>query len=205
VAWELELQRRLGADGWRVPIPVSTPTVVGDHVWAVMSWVPGQRRGPRGDASRIDDQRRRGHLLGELHPGDAGPPRPWSETSIVGGHRDLPGDGHDGAQRRPLWLPAGAGFTAVVDDIFVADRLVQLLAELEGLPVRYVMLAPPFEHVRRRWIDMGSPFADTWGWIHEEIRLRTKRVGRWLDTADLTPEQIADQILTRLDEATVSA
>jgi chloramphenicol 3-O-phosphotransferase len=99
----------------------------------------------------------------------------------------------------------GAGFTAVVDDIVVADRLVQLLAELEGLPVRYVMLAPPFEHVRRRWTDMGSPFADTWGWIDEEIRLRTKRIGLWLDTAGLTPEQTAVQILTRLDEANVSA
>jgi len=99
----------------------------------------------------------------------------------------------------------GAGFTAVVDDIVVADRLVRLLVDLEGLPVRFVMLAPPFEHVRQRWIDMGSPFADTWGWIDDEIRLRTKRIGLWLDTADLTPEQTADQIITRLDEATVSA
>jgi chloramphenicol 3-O-phosphotransferase len=98
----------------------------------------------------------------------------------------------------------GAGFTAIVDDIVIADRLVQLLADLDGLPVRYVMLAPPFHHVRQRWIDMGSPFADAWSWIDEEIRLRTKRIGLWIDTTDLTPEQTADQILTRLDEATVS-
>jgi predicted kinase len=97
-----------------------------------------------------------------------------------------------------------AGFTAIIDDIVIADRLVQLLADLDGLPVRYIMLAPPFEHVRQRWIDMGSPFADAWGWIDDEIRLRTKRTGLWIDTADLTPEQTADEILTRLDEATVS-
>jgi Ser/Thr protein kinase RdoA (MazF antagonist) len=83
VLWELELQRRLGADGWRVPNPVSTPAVVGDHVWAVMSWVPGQRRRPRSDASRIDGQRRRGHLLGELHLAmqdhlDLGPRPEWT-------------------------------------------------------------------------------------------------------------------------------
>jgi predicted kinase len=97
-----------------------------------------------------------------------------------------------------------AGFTAIIDDIVIADRLVQLLADLDGLPVRYIMLAPPFEHVRQRWIDMGSPFADAWGWIDDEVRLRTKRTGLWIDTADLTPEQTADEILTRLDEATVS-
>jgi Ser/Thr protein kinase RdoA (MazF antagonist) len=84
VAWELELQRRLGADGWRVPSPLGTPAVVGDHVWAIMSWVPGQRRRPRSDASRIDDQRRRGHLLGELHLAmqdflDIGPRPGWTQ------------------------------------------------------------------------------------------------------------------------------
>jgi Ser/Thr protein kinase RdoA (MazF antagonist) len=67
VAWELELQRRLSADGWRVPSPLNSPAVVGVHVWAVMSWVPGQRRRARSDASRIEGQRRRGGLLGELH------------------------------------------------------------------------------------------------------------------------------------------
>ena len=83
VAWELELQRRLRADGWRVPGPLSAPAVVGDHVWAVMSWVPGRRRRPRGDASRIDGQRRRGRLLGELHLAmqghlDLGPRPGWT-------------------------------------------------------------------------------------------------------------------------------
>jgi hypothetical protein len=67
VLWELELQRRVGGDGWRVPNPVGTPAVVGDHVWAVLPWVAGQRRRPRSDASRIVGQLRRGHLLSELH------------------------------------------------------------------------------------------------------------------------------------------
>lgn len=83
VAWELELQRRLATDGWRVPGPLCAPAVVGDHVWAVMSWVPGQRRRPRTDASRIAGQRRRGHLLGELHLAmqehlDLGPRPGWT-------------------------------------------------------------------------------------------------------------------------------
>jgi Ser/Thr protein kinase RdoA (MazF antagonist) len=132
VAWELELQRRLDADGWRVPSPLSSPTVVGDHVWAVMSWVPGRRRRARSDASRIDDQRRRGHLLGELHLAmqdhlDLGPRPGW--TRIDG------------------WLDStdrGAPMDEVLDDpslitpdareVFkpYADRARQWLADFEG-------------------------------------------------------------------------
>ena len=83
VAWELELQRRLSADGWRVPYPVQAPAFVGGHVWAVMTWVPGRRRRPRTDAARIDSQRRRGRLLGELHLAmqshrDVGPRPGWT-------------------------------------------------------------------------------------------------------------------------------
>lgn len=83
VAWELELQRRLSAAGWRVPSPVGSAAVVGGRVWAVMTWVPGRRRRPRTDGSRIDDQRRRGRLLGELHLAmqdhlDLGPRPGWT-------------------------------------------------------------------------------------------------------------------------------
>lgn len=67
IDWELELQRRLAADGWQVPRPLSDPAFVGGHVWAVMSWVPGRRRRPGTELSMIDDQRARGRLLGELH------------------------------------------------------------------------------------------------------------------------------------------
>ena len=94
------------------------------------------------------------------------------------------------------------GFTAIVDDIVVGDRLGLLRRELAGLPVRLVMLAPAFEHLRRRWLAAGSPFADRWGWIDEELR-RTERIGLWLDTTVLTAEQAADEVLARLDEATV--
>ena len=95
-----------------------------------------------------------------------------------------------------------AGFTAIVDDIVVGDRLGLLRRELAGLPIRLVMLAPAFEHLRRRWLAAGSPFADRWGWIDEELR-RTERIGLWLDTTVLTAEQAADEVLARLDEATV--
>ena len=96
------------------------------------------------------------------------------------------------------------GFTAVVDDVVIGDRLPQALAELAGVPTRFVMLAPDFEHVRRRWVEQGSPFVDAWGWLDAEMRVRTERVGLWLDTAHLSAGQAADAILARLDEAVVA-
>ena len=97
-----------------------------------------------------------------------------------------------------------AGFTAVVDDIIIGSRVDDLREELEGVPFSFVMLTPGFELVRQRWLAIDSPFADRWAWIDEEIRERTERLGLWLDSSGLTPEQVVDAILERWDEAAVS-
>jgi predicted kinase len=93
-----------------------------------------------------------------------------------------------------------SGFSAVVDDIVVGDRLDEVAHHLAGLNVRFVMLAPAYDHVRRRWVEAGSPFADAWRWI-EDLRLHTPRVGLWLDTTHLTAADAAAEIVARLDEA----
>jgi hypothetical protein len=66
-----------------------------------------------------------------------------------------------------------------------------------------VMLVPAFEVVHERWRQIGSPFAEVFGWIDDEIRLRTRRVGLWLDTTAFSPDQTAAAILSRLHEAEV--
>jgi hypothetical protein len=96
------------------------------------------------------------------------------------------------------------GFTAVVDDIVSGRRLDHLIEDLDGVPFGFVMLLPDFEHVKARWRTMASPFVDEWDWIDDEIRNHTARVGLWLDTTSLEPEQTVDAILDRLDEATVT-
>ncbi len=50
---------------------------------------------------------------------------------------------------------------------------------------------------------MKSPFVDKWDWIDDEIRTGTARVGLWLDTTSLGPDQTVDVILDRIDETTV--
>jgi chloramphenicol 3-O-phosphotransferase len=96
-----------------------------------------------------------------------------------------------------------AGFNAVVDDIVVGSRLDDLLTDLAGLQFGFVMLVPAFEVVHERWRQIGSPFAEVFGWIDDEIRLRTRRVGLWLDTTAFSPDQTAAAILSRLHEAEV--
>jgi predicted kinase len=96
-----------------------------------------------------------------------------------------------------------AGFTAVIDDIVAGPRLHQLLEELAGVPFSFVMLLPDFEIVRERWRAMNSPFVDSFGWIDQEIRERTPRVGLWLDTTELDPEATVEAIVERLDAAGV--
>jgi hypothetical protein len=96
------------------------------------------------------------------------------------------------------------GFNAIVDDIVAGPRFDHVVEDLDGSSFGFVMLTPDFASVKARW-DPGSPFLDAWDWIDEEIRVRTPRVGLWIDTTNLTPEETVDAIYNRLDETTVSA
>lgn len=96
------------------------------------------------------------------------------------------------------------GFSALVDDVVAGPRLDQLTEFLAGIPFHFVMLLPDFEVVHRRWVQMDSPFAEVFGWIDNEIRQRTQRVGLWLDTTEMTPDQTADAIVGQLDAAEIA-
>lgn len=98
----------------------------------------------------------------------------------------------------------GAGFSAVIDDIVIGPRLEALIQELRGVTFGFVMLLPDYEVVPRRWVEMSSPFAETFGWIDDEIRHRTRRVGLWLDTSSQSPAETVADIMSRLDETVVT-
>lgn len=100
---------------------------------------------------------------------------------------------------------ADAGFDAVVDDIIIGDRVDHLLEELRGVAFHLVTLVPDFELLVERWRAIGSPYVEAWGWMDEEIRLHTRRLGLWLDTTESTPGEVVDHIVGRLDEALANA
>ena len=96
-----------------------------------------------------------------------------------------------------------AGFTAVVDDIVVGERVEHLLQELRGERFRFVMLTPNPDAVRRREEGRGTRLWEQWGWLDEEIRERTRRIGLWLDTSEQTPDETVDAILAGWAEALI--
>ena len=50
---------------------------------------------------------------------------------------------------------------------------------------------------------MGSPYAERWDWIDEDIEHNTPRIGVWIDNTNLTPEETLAQIIERLDLASI--
>ena len=92
-----------------------------------------------------------------------------------------------------------AEFTAIIDDIVIGSAIEDLRRHLDGVSFTFVMLMPDFDHVKQRWIDMESPFAERWDWIDDEIRNKTERLGLWIDTTALDPTQTVDLILERLE------
>lgn len=98
---------------------------------------------------------------------------------------------------------AEAGFDATMDDILIGDRMDHLLDEMNGQSFHLVTLLPSFETVQERWRAIDSPYVDAWSWMDEEIRERTKRVGLWLDTTAMAPEDVVAEIISGLREAAV--
>jgi adenylylsulfate kinase-like enzyme len=90
-----------------------------------------------------------------------------------------------------------AGFTALVDDIVIGARLDDLLAELAGQRFLFVMLAPRLEVVRERERGRGTRLWEQWGWMDEEIRTGTRRLGLWIDSSDQSAEETVDEVLRR--------
>jgi chloramphenicol 3-O-phosphotransferase len=90
-----------------------------------------------------------------------------------------------------------AGFTAVIDDIVIGERLDELLAELAGRRFVFVMLTPRLGAVMAREAGRGTQLWEAWGWMDEEVRSHTRRLGLWLDTSNQTADETVDEILRR--------
>jgi len=98
-----------------------------------------------------------------------------------------------------------AGFTVVLQDIYLGDDLDRVVSLLPTAPVFVVALVPTAsavtERARRR--EKGG-YGE---WSVEELcagfEAETPRIGLWLDTTSLTPEETVDTILSRRGEARV--
>ncbi|MFE5211304.1 AAA family ATPase [Streptomyces sp. NPDC056600] len=102
---------------------------------------------------------------------------------------------------------AGAGFTAVVQDILLGDDLPRFVARVRSRPLYVVALAPSAEAVREREAGRAkNGYAGGWavdGFVRA-LREDTPRLGLWLDTSRLTVEETVDAILAGAEEAVVA-
>ncbi|WP_151771901.1 AAA family ATPase [Streptomyces abyssomicinicus] len=101
---------------------------------------------------------------------------------------------------------AGAGFTAVVQDILLGDDLPRFVARVRTRPLYVVVLAPSAEAVREREAGRAKTgYSGGWavdGFVRA-LREETPRIGLWLDTSGQTPHETVDAILAGLARAEV--
>lgn len=103
---------------------------------------------------------------------------------------------------------ARAGWTAVVQDVVLGAELPRFLARVRTRPLYAVVLAPSPAAVHAR--EAARPKSGYGaGWTVEaldrSLREETPRVGLWLDTSELAPEETVDAILSGLPAARVDA
>ncbi|GIP31980.1 AAA family ATPase [Paenibacillus sp. J2TS4] len=96
-----------------------------------------------------------------------------------------------------------AGFTVVVQDVVVGRMLDDFISFVKKRPLYVIVLCPNASVVAQREALRSKKGYGIWTVtdLDHVLRSETPRVGLWLDSSDWTPEQTAEQILTRLQDA----
>ena len=100
---------------------------------------------------------------------------------------------------------AEAGFTVVVQDLFVGASLEPFLAQLHQ-PLSLVMLAPDVVTVMQREAErVKTGYGDLWSIrdFDHKVRTETPKIGLWLDSSQQTPDETVEEIISRLPEARI--
>jgi predicted kinase len=102
-------------------------------------------------------------------------------------------------------LYAAEGITAVVQDIVLGPDLAAYVDRVRTRPLHVVVLAPSAAAVRARERDRPKSGYGVWTVeaLDRELRERTPRLGLWLDSSELTPEQTVTEILANLGSARI--
>lgn len=100
------------------------------------------------------------------------------------------------------------GFAVVLEDVVAGSFLGELRTAIRSRPCHVVVLFPTLETVAAREAGRNDRGYGTWTMeqLYEEFAGRTPRVGVWLDTSALTPEETVEAVLastTRLGSPVV--
>ena len=143
-------------------------------------------------------------------PGDA------IRAMVITGRADMRPDAGEAELRQLLLRYQGAlavaavylnaGFDAVVEDVIIGSMLREFLALVPVPEVHLVFLDTAASTLADR--DRGrrkTAYGDRWDIraLRDVLRLETPRLGLWLDSTDLSPEQTVDRILSNLEASLV--
>lgn len=101
-----------------------------------------------------------------------------------------------------------SGFTAVVADIVIGERLDQLREELSGMLFHLDVLSPNTEVVITREAARGKKTVLGPKWAHyldDELRETMTGVGLWIDNSAQTEAETVDEIMRRLTDGLVES
>lgn len=92
-----------------------------------------------------------------------------------------------------------AGFTVAVEDVVAGPLLEEYRSLIHARLCHVVVLLPSLEAVAARESGRGRRGYHSWplGQFYQDFVRTTPRIGVWLDTTELTPEQTVDEILVR--------
>lgn len=93
-----------------------------------------------------------------------------------------------------------AGFTVIVQDVIVGPALSQFLSYIKNRPLYLIVLAPSEETIGQREAQRSKKGYGIWtvAGLNRLLQQDTPKLGLWLDTSNLSPEQTADEIWNRV-------
>jgi chloramphenicol 3-O-phosphotransferase len=98
-----------------------------------------------------------------------------------------------------------AGFSVALEDVVAGPLLSDYQTMIRSRPCHVIVLIPSIETVAAR--EAGREHKGYSDWtieqLYEGFVSETARVGLWLDTTDLTPEETVDEILAKTGSANV--
>ena len=92
-----------------------------------------------------------------------------------------------------------AGFRVVLEDVVAGHLLREWRSLIRSRPCHVIVLLPSLDAVAAREAGRTTRGYGRWTLqaLHETFAVGTAKVGIWLDTTDLTPEQTVEQIIAR--------
>jgi predicted kinase len=92
-----------------------------------------------------------------------------------------------------------AGFHVVIQDIIVGPMLKEFIDTIQSCPVFLIVLSPNEKTIMNREESRNKTGYGLWtvAELNRMLQVDTPKIGMWLDTSGLTPEETVEEILSR--------